>query len=90
MNANHIDAAGPTVTGRTQLNLWYCAACEAVHLNAGRVRLTFDRSEFALFLQTAIETHYTSIESLEGLRMMSADHVDIESKQTTAAMEFLH
>ncbi len=74
---------------RKKITLWYCNGCDAAHLTAGGLRLSFTREEFAVFTRMVVETHYTGWP--DGVtRSFSADHFDLEADQITASMEIVH
>lgn len=51
--------------GRKAVDLWYCAGCEAVHILAGDVRLSFDRDEFNAFTEKAVDLNFRGWPSSE-------------------------
>jgi hypothetical protein len=43
---------------RADLNLWFCVGCDAYHVKAGSVLLTFNHVEFSEFVATANDALY--------------------------------
>jgi hypothetical protein len=74
---------------RKTISLWYCNGCDAAHLSAGGLRLTFNRDEFTTFTRMVVETQYSGWPS--GItRSFSADHFDLDADQITASLETVH
>ena len=42
---------------KIELDIWHCAGCDVVHLAAGRLRLSFDRGEFASFTEKIVDLY---------------------------------
>lgn len=42
---------------RTEPEIWHCVGCDVVHLAAERLRLSFDRSEFASFTEKIVDLY---------------------------------
>lgn len=41
------------------LTVWHCSGCGVVHMSVGEMVVSFDRDEFAKFVETAVDIHYT-------------------------------
>lgn len=74
---------------QTDLTVWYCRGCQVVHLAVDRFRLSFNKTEFAALTQMVLETHYTGWPG-DSVRSFAANHVDIEARETTASIEYVH
>ena len=74
---------------RTELSLWYCNGCEAVHLLVDGFRLSFNRTEFSALAQIVLETHVTGWPA-DTVRTLAANQIDIDAKEITASIEYTH
>ena len=74
---------------RTELSLWYCNGCEAVHILVDGFRLSFNRTEFTALTRMVLETHCTGWPA-ESARTLAANQIDIDAKEITASIEYTH
>jgi len=75
--------------GRKELELWFCNGCEAVHLTAGGMRLSFNQGEFSAFTKMVVETYYSGWSRSEG-QLLPAHFGDLDHSETTVSAETIH
>ena len=47
------------VKNSAELDVWHCPGCGVVHMSIGEKVVSFDRDEFAKFVETAVDIHYS-------------------------------
>lgn len=78
MNTKTIQPSGHNHA--SQVEIWYCGGCKAVHLGVGETRVTFDRQRFSEFAEIVAEIHYDSHESIGAFDILNiAREIDVEA-----------
>lgn len=74
---------------RTRLEVWYCRGCNAVHLTAGKVRLSLNTEEFEAFTHAVANIYCGSLAGA-GPLIGKSETESMEISRTLLASREIH